>query len=627
MKLVPVWVLVDGDTPVRGGDVRIYAGDVHAGSTAAPVSTRTLRLLNGARKTRTSASGEALLELGRLPHNFTVVVSGGRAGGRTLSGSLSAQVHSYRAEAVVNVNPVSTLVELWRRVDPGVSTRRATLTVHRALGIPASIDDIDLGSGHRWFDANRFLRSSSPGSRGRADIGRETNELLLSIEHGGRTRHFGARRDTAAFATDLTAARDDNGGTIAEWWKQADVGSLITDGLKDLGSGVLKWAAGAAGKWLLGHILEQWGLKDILLPPSDTEVIIQMMKALTEKVAAIHLQVDSVKKALAQSEFNILVGQRDPEVAAINSLWDRLQYVAAIKEKDRYGIELSQKLVSDIGTRLVKPGVADTLNLSLGKPHADGILRAASHVYGAKRFFTHSDSEAIQAVYNYYALTQLRLATLVTEYWTAKPAGKTTCSPPCVKLEIDTINGNIEAQKKQLKPVLPSGMFIDTRSWLMWDSQPQWVSGQRYRECIPQSRRRDNCTPPAQVDPGSDLGTKQQFEGLVEDWEAKGANYASPLAYLESQAGLKMSGFAGAAPNGTPKDHLGHVWLGPKPVAPACGLCGGGLTITRINLVDRGGAQPHIFYNRLHQFDPQHYFAYRMTRHAVAKDKYLWPFG
>ena len=114
VKLVPVWVLVDGDTPVRGGDVRIYTGDLHAGSALAPVRARALRLRTGAREERTSASGEALLELGRLPHNFTVVVSGGRAGGHTLGGSFSAQVHGYRAEAVVNVNPVTTLVELWR---------------------------------------------------------------------------------------------------------------------------------------------------------------------------------------------------------------------------------------------------------------------------------------------------------------------------------------------------------------------------------------------------------------------------------------------------------------------------------------------------------------------------------
>ena len=40
VKLVPVWVLVDGDTPVRGGDVRIYTGDLHAGSAPGPRAVR-----------------------------------------------------------------------------------------------------------------------------------------------------------------------------------------------------------------------------------------------------------------------------------------------------------------------------------------------------------------------------------------------------------------------------------------------------------------------------------------------------------------------------------------------------------------------------------------------------------
>src|SRR5215211_7946784 len=105
--IVPVWALLDGDTPVSGARVRVYAGGLHAVGRRRP-----LRQRHGARTERTYKSGVALLEFARLPRNFTVVVSGGSSEGRRLRGFLSARVRGYRAGRVVHVNPVTTLVEL-----------------------------------------------------------------------------------------------------------------------------------------------------------------------------------------------------------------------------------------------------------------------------------------------------------------------------------------------------------------------------------------------------------------------------------------------------------------------------------------------------------------------------------
>jgi hypothetical protein len=75
--IVPVWALLDGDTPLSGARVRVYAGGLRAVGHRRP-----LRQLSGARAERTHKSGVALLEFARLPRSFTVVISGGRSEGR-----------------------------------------------------------------------------------------------------------------------------------------------------------------------------------------------------------------------------------------------------------------------------------------------------------------------------------------------------------------------------------------------------------------------------------------------------------------------------------------------------------------------------------------------------------------
>src|SRR4051812_33449438 len=75
-----IWAYFDGDTPVSGGRVHVYAdgrrlrGDGIAGSDV-----------------RTFSDGTALLLVDSLPPKLRVVVSGGGAGGRPVHGSLEAK--------------------------------------------------------------------------------------------------------------------------------------------------------------------------------------------------------------------------------------------------------------------------------------------------------------------------------------------------------------------------------------------------------------------------------------------------------------------------------------------------------------------------------------------------------
>jgi hypothetical protein len=364
--LVSVWALVDGDTPVRGGQVRVYAGRLHANRVMALVRARPLRLLHGGRQERTSALGVALLEFARLPRDFTVVVSGGRAGGHRLKGFLSAEVRGYGSGNVVNVNPVTTLVELWRRVDPRVSTSRARRTVDRALRIPAWADDIDLQATDRWFDGDAFLSASSRGRHGVARISREISDLLVSIRQGGHARRFSARHPMATQASPPKPPVNDSGGPIAQWWKDLDIQKLVTDGMSDLGLSVLKWGASEGGKWLLGHLLDAWGLrevKDFLLPKSDTQVIIEMINALNKKVTDLQASVESTKQAVAETQFSTLVGQTDGEAASISRLSTELAFIAALPvAKTDERMEASRNLVVKIGKQLVDLDAAAKLN-------------------------------------------------------------------------------------------------------------------------------------------------------------------------------------------------------------------------------------------------------------------------
>ncbi|HSS62525.1 MAG TPA: hypothetical protein VLK30_13805, partial [Candidatus Limnocylindrales bacterium] len=473
-----------------------------------------------------------------------------------------------------------------------------------------------------------FLRAASRGTHAVAQIKRETGDLLMSIRRGGRSRHFYARHPRAAESTDPAAPVNDTGGPIAQWWKDLDIQKLVTSGMSDLGLSVLKWGAEEGGKWLLGHLLDAWGLravKDFLLPKSDTQVIIAMMNALNKKVTDLQAAVESTKQAVAETQFSTLVAQTDGEAASINKLSTELTFIAALPVNDPGRIEASKNLVVDIGKQLADPDVGGKLNQALAKPVGNTILKAASQVYGTQRFFTNRSSQAIKAIYDYYAVMQLNLANLLTEYWSTTPKRNDdkTCSAACVKRTIvDQINSDVQAQKAQLKPELPSNEFIDTRTMKMWDARPRWVSGAPYNPrtvCDYSKGSRLPCymkVDPTWVDPGAALGSEDDFRQLIENW--KGAN---PLEYLQSEAGLVVS-----APPGTPKSQLGHMWLGPTPVTARL-LNEYSQTITRINLSETDRPGPHIFTNTLRSFDPQGYYASAMTVQPVEPGSYWWPLG
>ena len=286
----------DGDTPLAGGTVRASAcarRGVGAGAA--------LRQTNGTLEEPTNEAGVTLLEFKRLPRCLIVDVAGGRANGATLPGSFRAEARNHSGAVMsVLVTPVSTLTYAARREHPGLTRGGAKRVVDRLLGIPAVFNDIDLDADDGPFDGDSYLAAVK-----RAGSVAKLNRSLLANGAGPWSTHVPcAARARAGPIIDVDA-----------WWKDLDVTKMVKDGLKDFGLSILTSAAESGGKWVLGRLLDEWGLKDVkdfLLPKSDTEKILEMVQELTIRVNTLQKTSDTILKEVAQLPVRQSGGAGDP---------------------------------------------------------------------------------------------------------------------------------------------------------------------------------------------------------------------------------------------------------------------------------------------------------------------------
>ncbi len=346
--IVPVWALLDGDTPLSGARVRVYAGGLRAVGRRRP-----LRQLRGARTERTHKTGVALLEFARLPRNFTVVISGGRSEGRRLRGFLSVRVRAYREGRVVHVNPVTTLVELWRRVNPRVSHRRATRAVERALGIPSWANNVDLRASDRWLDGERFLRHV----RVHATLDRATGDLLFDIRRGRRTTRFRARRGRAG-APVARAAQIPTG--------------LIATVFSRLAAGALEGVGSKAGGAALGWLLSAFGLGD------SNDLLRQDIANIRQAIDELAKQVTQVQNRLELAGFSELVHQTDRTIGEIDHAMSQLALLTNLPADDPTKRLFAQMVVAYIDLNLLDAPSILNQNLSsnvsaVGQPDQVGL--------------------------------------------------------------------------------------------------------------------------------------------------------------------------------------------------------------------------------------------------------------
>ena len=434
--IVPVWALLDGDTPLSGARVRVYAGGLRAVGRRRP-----LRQLRGVRAERTYKSGVALLEFARLPRNFTVVISGGRSEGRPLRGFMSARVRAYREGRVVHVNPVTTLVELWRRINPRVSQRHATRAVARALGIPRWANNVDLRASDRWLDGERFLRNV----RVHATLDRATGDLLFDIRHGRKTTRFRARRGRAA-APGARAAQIPTG--------------LIATVFTRLAAGALEGVGSKAGGAALGWLLSAFGLSD------SNDLLRQDIANIRQALEELSKQVTQVQNRLELAGFSELVHQTDRTIAEIDYAMSQVELLANLPADDTTRRGFTGVVVSYIGSHLLDAPAVLNQNLSSNVPLSDNLIKSASRLLSVReRFFDNATSDRVKSVYDYFAGYQAKLAILLAEYYHTQPD---TYSATTIKANLDRIEGNVAAQASSLKPSVPAGVMLDTKTGVMW---------------------------------------------------------------------------------------------------------------------------------------------------------------
>ncbi len=635
--LLPVWALLDGSTPVSGGQISVYAGlPRNLPRTALSPLHR--------RNPITDSGGVAMLEFAHLPRTFTVVVRGGHVGRRPLRGSLTAQVHGYDSGSpingvsvgpVVHLNPVTTLIDAWQQVDPRISEARAQRVIDRALGIPQWADAIDLSVNDQWLDGRIFLRDVS--AHGTLD--RATGDLVVEIRSGKHVVSF--RAPHAAHAAG-----------VADWWTNTDISQLVKDGLSSLGVGVAQGLGVSGANWVLAQFLQAVGLgkfADFLFPINH---MIDQLNAIAAQVTAVKGLVEQGIRAIEQSHYDELVANVRPIDSAISDLWDRMTLEGKMRPDDPTLKNYNADVIARIGSLLVSShSAARELNdaLAPSTPLTYGILQAASAYLGSRKpFFTQAASKAMGPVFDYFQLMQLRLSILLTNYYSTKPD---TFSPTTIQSTvIDTITNNIAGQRKLLKPMLPPGTFIDLRTdknptMLLW-GPVEWVNGGSLEHyCVDQRGVRHRfyvnvdrltCDPPGHDSAllGTKLATEEQFKALLDGWTGD-----TPLAWLQKETGLAMT----AAPKGA--KHVGFYWVGRTatpanragPVeGPFCKIifCLDDNTLGyyeylhRYDMQDTSTPSPDAWTTSLFDLDPQNYDANAVLAPTpVNEGEYFWPVG
>lgn len=599
--ILPVWALLDGDTPVAGARVQVYAQNGRALQRLHPI---------GGDLQSTADSGLALLEFDQLPPSFLVLVRGGRAEGRTLRGSLSAQVRGYD-EQLVQVTPVTSLAERLGRDDRAVDR---TAEVHAALAIPDWADEFDLHASDAWFDGDAFLAYTD------GNLAEALPRLAAEIARG-ENEIFPADGDNSAVTAPGTPPE------ASKWWEEGIPG-LIAGGFQQLAYSLISDNLEDRGGSLLGRMLDYWGLKslaELVNGKPDTQVIIEILQDLSKRVSKLQETVESTKLAVAESQYSLLVKDMSRDwTTPIDALSLQLKAVAAAPapktpEEDarrvRYARDVAERIRANFVDRFATQQMHQSLDTDV--PAANDILKAASQIYGARRWFTAESSANINTIFEYFAVYQLRLAILLTNY-EASIAGFSAAE---VQADIDAIAANIAKQKAdRLKPAVPDDKFVDTRNMKMWDRKPVWVHGQGYsphEECVDTRHATLICTlnDPTWTERSRPLATVDEYKALIEGWHGD-----NPLQWL------RAIGLVTSAPSGTRADWVGHMWLGPEPVSRIHCATRCWQRLTRVNLSE-SDRDPHVFTTDLYDFDPQFYYAHAMTVQAVEPGTYWWPFG
>ena len=468
-----IWAYFDGDTPVMAGRVRVYAdgerlrGDGIAGSNR-----------------WTFSDGTALLLVDSLPSELRVVISGGRAGGRPVRGSLKTSVDGADVGDVIEVNPVTTVAEAWDHREDG-SDRQARNVTERTLGIHPDLNDADLYATDRWFNGDRFHRWALE----QGSVGAAARALVQHIDEPG-------------FDPRLFRPRDDEGREPAlaaspkAPFSPGDLLDTVTSHIESAASGTVEGI-------VIGFVLK--GFKSAIAGGFNEQE--------KKEVNAVEAQLNEISVRLAELEtqmanlgFELKVKDTEPLLSKIDAAERDLEYALSGQQpcdpKDPKGCA-SRKPPPALGTNerndiftartadflktaegLAKPAVAQQLHdlLATTRPGAlpPLITGFRAKVGRSSRFFTHESSQEIDRFFEYYKGYEARLAELQAEYYTLRGDPQLTPAQNLVtaKDRVQIIKKVFLPAQKRLMPEadMDPRIFIDTNNQTDRDKMNLWAT-------------------------------------------------------------------------------------------------------------------------------------------------------
>jgi hypothetical protein len=450
-RLIPVWAFVNGDAPLARGRVRIMAGG------------KSVRQVNGRIWKRTNAEGVAVLRMRRVPRRFTVVVRRGNAAGRRVPGSQYRIVTNYRRTRVVEVNPLTTLVTRLRRQRPALHNRRAVGEVKRYFRVPRWSD---LGQnlrdmGDEWFDSRLYLRNA----RRYGSINRLNRVVARKILSGKAPRAHPA-------ALSRTASASQVGG-----WLRMKAGELVGAAFEYLGKATLEIVGQSAVGGALGGLLQlaqSAGL--ISLPKSDMDQVREQLDAIGAQLTQLKGKIDNLTSRVERNNASQLLHQSDPVLARIDHARADLALLASMGQTDPTRKNFAGVIDGYIANNLQDAPELLNAQLNPGLSIGDNVIKATSRALAATdRFYDERDSAKVQQVYDYFAMYQVQLAVLLTNYWNAHPG---TYSENTIKASIARIEASVtKTQTESVKPAVPAGTFFDLRTpRFMWGTDNRTVN-------------------------------------------------------------------------------------------------------------------------------------------------------
>jgi len=459
-ELVPVWAYVNGDLPLAGAWVGIVT------------QKGAMRQVNGRLLARTNAHGVVVLAFAHVPRRFSVIVTGGRAGGQALKGSLRTEVHTYSGAAgVVEVNPLTTVLARLRSERPRLTYGAAALLVKRYYRVPAWADLAEnLRTSRAWFDARAYLRQA----RRYGSVDGLTRIVVWRMLHGQRRMarvalpvrvvSADAMATTAGFAPAITSVGLAHNATklVVRVFKSL-LGTTVKIKREELVGGAL------GGLLQLAKVLG-------LAPDTPTELagVREQLDALSTQLTRVEGQVKDVSKRLERIHASQLLAQSNGVIARISDAYKRLALLANMTPTDTTRESFAAILTAQIAKLTEAPEELD-LQLRPKLEIGDNVFKAASRSLATSNlFFDERQSQTVEAVYEYFATYQAQLAILLTNYYNANPKAY---SPETIRALISPIETNVTAQAQSLKPPVPPRTFIDTRTpKFMWGVLPGRVS-------------------------------------------------------------------------------------------------------------------------------------------------------